>query len=375
MSLRRRPSCFDLVLYYAVTSKDIVSPSLGTASTTGCSGHFSARVDHRKLIMVLYYICSFILWTIETLYVLFKGGRVSSQRIKVANRLANFRYVKGSKREAQSANEQRSALHHRIHSTLSYDSTETTHYPIILVHGIGKSSFDFHPTLRDFLKRSENQAHQPLVIAPDFPGFGKSRGRLSTGHSINEMSEWLSQFMKALNIPKAHIVGASAGCQVVLSFINHYPEMAASMVLISPTMGQNHTFLEYFLNTIKNAMSESHLFNFCHLCMWAQMGWVNFSLSALKFLTDNPLINTNLNVNVPTLIVRGQHDRLVSISDINLLVERLKKPRTTAGVLVRAEIPSGNHNIQFEKSSQLVELLVPFFLRREKESALQNGSH
>ena len=72
--------------------------------------------------------------------------------------------------------------------------------PVILLHGTGGEGARWMPTIRAL-------APEFRVIAPDQIGFGQSDKPLTTYHS-GVFAGFLAQFMKALGVPKASIVGS-----------------------------------------------------------------------------------------------------------------------------------------------------------------------
>ena len=66
------------------------------------------------------------------------------------------------------------------------------------------------------------------VLAVDSIGHGKSINT-KKGDSIDKMSAWICDIMKAEKIEKIHIVGVSLGAVLAQDFANHYPGMVKSL--------------------------------------------------------------------------------------------------------------------------------------------------
>jgi 4,5:9,10-diseco-3-hydroxy-5,9,17-trioxoandrosta-1(10),2-diene-4-oate hydrolase len=79
------------------------------------------------------------------------------------------------------------------------------------------------------------------VYVPDFPGWGRSSSPLiPAGQTANPMevgAEVIAEFMSALNIPKAHILGGSFGGAVALHLALKRPELVDRLVLAAPAGG------------------------------------------------------------------------------------------------------------------------------------------
>jgi pyruvate dehydrogenase E2 component (dihydrolipoamide acetyltransferase) len=97
--------------------------------------------------------------------------------------------------------------------------------PIILVHG-------FASDLNTWMFNQPQLAENHTTYALDLPGHGESDKSLSEG-SVAEFAGAVAQFMDALRIERAHLVGQSLGGAIVLQFAADQPDRAASLTLIS----------------------------------------------------------------------------------------------------------------------------------------------
>ena len=66
------------------------------------------------------------------------------------------------------------------------------------------------------------------VLAVDIIGHGNSINT-KKGDSIDKMSSWIYDIMKAEKIEKIHIVGVSLGAVLAQDFANHHPDMVKSL--------------------------------------------------------------------------------------------------------------------------------------------------
>ena len=69
------------------------------------------------------------------------------------------------------------------------------------------------------------------VLSIDFPGHGNSEG--PSLKSIEEISDWVMQLMKKLNISKINFIGHSQGCLVGIDFASRYPNQIDKLVLVA----------------------------------------------------------------------------------------------------------------------------------------------
>jgi pyruvate dehydrogenase E2 component (dihydrolipoamide acetyltransferase) len=98
--------------------------------------------------------------------------------------------------------------------------------PIVLIHGFGGD-------LNNWLFTQPALAEKHRVIALDLPGHGGSSKEVASG-DLPSLSQALVDFLAALDIPKAHLVGHSLGGAVALHTALHHPAHVASLSLIAP---------------------------------------------------------------------------------------------------------------------------------------------
>jgi pimeloyl-ACP methyl ester carboxylesterase len=96
--------------------------------------------------------------------------------------------------------------------------------PVILLHGLGGDGSRWGPNIRPL-------AADFRVIVPDQIGFGQSDKPLANYHN-GMLAEFLARFMKAIEVPKASVVGNSMGAWVGIYFAVHYPQLLERLVLV-----------------------------------------------------------------------------------------------------------------------------------------------
>jgi pimeloyl-ACP methyl ester carboxylesterase len=95
--------------------------------------------------------------------------------------------------------------------------------PIVLLHGLGGDGSRWRPTI-------EPLAFDFHVFALDQIGFGDSDKPLANYHT-GMLAEFLVDFLKAVNVPKASLVGNSMGAGVALYTAVHFPQVVDRLVL------------------------------------------------------------------------------------------------------------------------------------------------
>lgn len=96
--------------------------------------------------------------------------------------------------------------------------------PLVLLHGNAASAIDWSWVLPKL-------ANQYRVYAPDFPGFGDS-SKPNLNYSLDFLTQFVGDFLNALNIEKAVLAGNSLGGIVALRFALSNSDRVASLVLV-----------------------------------------------------------------------------------------------------------------------------------------------
>jgi pyruvate dehydrogenase E2 component (dihydrolipoamide acetyltransferase) len=97
--------------------------------------------------------------------------------------------------------------------------------PVVLVHG-------FTGNLNNWMFNHAALAEGRTVYAVDLPGHGLSSKDVGDG-SVETLASVICDWMDALNLPSAHLVGHSLGGAIVLDMAFRHPERLLSCTLIS----------------------------------------------------------------------------------------------------------------------------------------------
>lgn len=81
--------------------------------------------------------------------------------------------------------------------------------PVILLHGLGASSYSWRFAFEELSRRYE-------VFAPDLPGFGRTDKPRDFDYSIAGLHRWVVAFMDKLGLPRARFAGNSMGGVITL---------------------------------------------------------------------------------------------------------------------------------------------------------------
>lgn len=97
---------------------------------------------------------------------------------------------------------------------------------VLFIHGFGGD-------LNNWLFNQEALAENHKTYAIDLPGHGGSTKEVGEG-DIGSMTAAVVEFMTAVGIDKAHLVGHSLGGGVCLDLALNHPERAATLTLLAP---------------------------------------------------------------------------------------------------------------------------------------------
>ncbi len=110
--------------------------------------------------------------------------------------------------------------------TFYLESGEGT--PVILLHGLGATNASMLPTLGAL-------AGDYRILAPDNPGFGESDKPVRAYHPVF-FARWVRDFMDALGIERAILIGNSMGGRIALETALRFPDRVDRLVLFAPSM-------------------------------------------------------------------------------------------------------------------------------------------
>lgn len=102
-------------------------------------------------------------------------------------------------------------------------------HPVILLHGLGASSYSWRGVLPALAARFR-------VIAPDLPGFGRSEAPRTHDYSLAGQSRWLCAFMDHLGVSSGRLAGNSMGGVISLVTAMDFPSRVERFALLgAPT--------------------------------------------------------------------------------------------------------------------------------------------
>lgn len=196
--------------------------------------------------------------------------------------------------------------------------------PILFLHsGYSKGILAFASQLLDFQKNY-------TCYYPDFRGHGRTRCE-SLEWSTPQLVEDTIDFMKALNIQKAHFIGYSLGANVGLYCAVLHPEKVATLTTIGTSGFADPTGEEKFepewliandkqdtINQMMERHEDAHRGNWQEHMRQAAIDWRLYPQLTKEQLSS---------ISSPSFFITGEHDPFVGAEKINYLSSLVKGSR------------------------------------------------
>jgi 2-hydroxy-6-oxonona-2,4-dienedioate hydrolase len=215
----------------------------------------------------------------------------------------------------------------------------------VLIHGLVVSSTYMIPT-------AERLASLFSVYVPDLPGYGKS-AKPAKVLNVSELARALADWMDALNIDRAHLVGNSFGCQIIAEFALRYPGRLQRLVLQGPTVDPEARSLgRQFLRLLINSPREQRSMGRITMDDYRAAGFRRICGTIKLALRDR--IETKLPmIRAPTLVVRGERDPVVPQKWAEQVAELLPNGR----LLV---VTNAAHTLNYSLPEKFAAAIIPF---------------
>jgi pimeloyl-ACP methyl ester carboxylesterase len=208
---------------------------------------------------------------------------------------------------------------------------------VVCVHGIGVSSRYFAPTLRVL-------AVDCAVEAVDLPGFGRS-GKPRRTLTVDDLSEALAAYLAVSG--KADVLLANSfGCQVAVACAVRNPALVERLVLVGPTMDSlARRPLQQFARWIANAPAESPRQAPIIALDYLEAGLTR-AVRTYSYALADPIERRLPKVRQPTLVVRGERDRIVPQAWAEEVTRLLPRGRLVV-------VPGVAHTVNFTAADRL----------------------
>lgn len=258
---------------------------------------------------------------------------------------------------------------------------------VVLLHGLG----DEADTWRHLIEPMAKEFH---VFAVDLPGFGRS-DKPDVDYSPQFFLFIIKEFLEAVSMRKVILVGSSLGAILSQGFALQYPEKVSGLILFGGVLIQNKVALDLSMklmqipilgewlytrlrkdpeaafDSLRNVYHDldsmpkedrEFLFQRVNERVWSN-GQKRAYFSTLRNLTDwvrqsqKGLAERLERINVPTLVIRGEHDQLFSTEN----AEGVVKAQSNT---VLVQIQGAGHLPQQEAPSLVVHELLTWIRER-----------
>jgi len=241
---------------------------------------------------------------------------------------------------------------------------------VVMLHGFGGDKDNFVP-FAGAMKRNHR------IVIPDLFAFGESSLPLRAERNLSYESQRLAALLDALRIEKAHLVGCSMGGQLALYFAAHFSERTRSLGLISPSglwEAPQTELMEQIRRTGENPLVVRSVGDLKRSIAVGMMHPPKLPHSFLKeiakprianadtedrlfqMLLDNPVDTLLEQIDVPVLIVFGEHDRVIDPATAEYMQKRL-------GDSEAAVIPDAAHVAMYERPRETARRYEAFLNR------------
>ena len=233
---------------------------------------------------------------------------------------------------------------------------------VLLMHGSGLTHIVWSLHEQFYASQGLN------VLSIDLPGHGSSEG--PSLKSIEEISDWVTQLLKKLNISKINFIGHSQGCLVGIDFASRYPNLIDKLVLVA---GSYKLPVNQDLIDLAEAGDEKSVLL---MMKWGYEGSkafiggnpvkkiINSSREIREILAvDLNACNNYKNgkeslkkINCPTLCIFGDLDKMVPLEVGNKMAALIKNSE-------KKIINNCGHMIIFEKAFEMRKFVKEFLTK------------
>jgi pimeloyl-ACP methyl ester carboxylesterase len=222
--------------------------------------------------------------------------------------------------------------------------------PVVMVHGLSGSTRWWDRTVPALAARYR-------VYLVDLPGFGSMR-RAEGGFVLSEAAGWLSSWMEAVGLERAHLVGHSMGGYISLMLAARRPDLLRRLVLVAPAgVPTGRSMHGYLLPLIRASRYMTPGFLSVLVRDALRTGPLTL-LGATRELLAEDVRKYLRGIEAPTLLIWGGRDTLVPPSVGGVMREEIPDSR----LLV---IDGAGHVPMFERAAETNAALLAFLAGEE----------
>jgi len=254
-----------------------------------------------------------------------------------------------------------------------YYEIRGTGYPLVLISGLGYTLWQWHKMIPGLVKHYR-------VIAFDNRGIGRT-DKPAGPYSSDLLAEDTAGLLEALEVERAHVIGHSMGGFVAQALALNHPEKIDKLVLCATNFGgPNHIPVTPEAMAVLSDVSGDPIERFRRgIVVSCAPGFAEahpeIITEWLEYRTKNPIepqpyqaqmaIGLSLlsapasfegklsSIQAPTLILFGEHDKVVPPQNANLLAEKI--PNSKVQIL-----PNAGHFFPLEVPVTAIDAITQF---------------
>lgn len=227
---------------------------------------------------------------------------------------------------------------------------------LLILHGWGSRS-DRWAQVSRLLSQ-----HNFSVIVPDLPGFGKS-SIPSVAWDEEGYCRFIEQFVERLDLKEFYLLGHSFGGGLAAVYTATSPHRVKKLLLFASAIIRRKTFKKKVFKIISKT---AKVFSFIPFYSLFRKGVYRYIIRRSDYpyaagrmketylkVVRHDLSHYLPSITVPTLIIWGDKDDVLPVSDAYLIQEKIKNSQL-------AIIPGGDHDIEQHMPALLVEKIKEF---------------
>jgi pimeloyl-ACP methyl ester carboxylesterase len=240
--------------------------------------------------------------------------------------------------------------------------------PLILLHGFGADK-------SNWVRVAVYLTSHFRVVVPDLPGFGESTRDPSSRYAVPDQVERVHAFVQTLGLHDVNVGGNSMGGAIAAVYAAHYPQEVKSLWLLAPAFVESAkpSELDERLDHGENPLLVDDVAGFERLLDFVFVKRPAIPGAFERYLAEQAIVNRAFNekigrdfaaaplalekevkgLPVPTLVMWGDHDRLVDVSG----AEVLKSVMPKAEVVI---LPDVGHIPMVERPEEAAKAFLHF---------------
>ncbi len=248
--------------------------------------------------------------------------------------------------------------------------------PVILIHGIGQYVEHWASAI------SALAAHHQ-VYAVDLPGHGKTDKPLDISYTLDDLSQFVKDFMSTLGIEKAHIVGHSLGGAVSMRLVLRQTAAVDRLVLVDsggfgrevsmmfrilslpllgemftrPSLSGSATLLKMFVHDpatmIDDIIEHNYQMSALPSAQQSLMKTLRTNVNFWGQIDNSPDIQRITSITNPVLVIWGRQDNLIPAAHADIAAKGFPNVHVQL-------IDNCGHFPMLEHASEFNRLLLDF---------------